>query len=59
MTGHVHVYADTKAGADYQMVAYEGAPHSFFHRSSGDWADASEDAWRWIISFTERHAQTG
>jgi len=47
-----------EAGADYDLVTYEGAPHSFFDRSFGEWRDACEDAWRRIIGFTERHGRT-
>lgn len=43
------------AGKDYEMHIYEGAPHSFFDRSFAEWQDACADAWRRILSFTERH----
>ena len=32
------------AGVDYVFVEYEGAPHSFFDRSFGQWEDACTDA---------------
>ncbi|MGR6922933.1 dienelactone hydrolase family protein [[Actinomadura] parvosata] len=44
-------------GTEHETHIYEGAPHSFFDRSYGEWADACQDAWRRILSFTERHAQ--
>jgi carboxymethylenebutenolidase len=42
-------------GADYELITYEGAPHSFFDRSYGEWRETCEDSWRRIIDFTERH----
>src|SRR5919202_1768506 len=33
------------AGVDYELITYEGAPHSFFDRKQEEFADASEDAW--------------
>jgi carboxymethylenebutenolidase len=45
----------SRVGADYEVTTYEGAPHSFFDRSYGDWREACEDSWRRVIDFTERH----
>ncbi|NUR92921.1 MAG: dienelactone hydrolase family protein [Nonomuraea sp.] len=45
-----------QAGTVNETVVYEGAPHSFFDRSYAEWADACQDAWRQILSFTERHS---
>ena len=45
-----------KVGADYELTTYEGAPHSFFDRSFGEWREACEDSWRRIIDFTKKHA---
>ncbi|GIE85480.1 dienelactone hydrolase family protein [Actinoplanes regularis] len=45
----------TAAGADYELVTYDGAPHSFFDRAYGEWRETCDDAWRQIIAFTERH----
>ncbi len=42
------------AGKDVQAHVYEGAPHSFFDRASGQWQDACADAWQRIIAFTGR-----
>jgi len=41
-----------EARKEYGMHVYEGAPHSFFDRAHGDWAEACEDAWRRILAFT-------
>jgi len=40
----------------HEIVTYDGAPHSFFDRKQEEFADASEDAWRRVLEFTERHA---
>jgi carboxymethylenebutenolidase len=42
------------AGVKYELVTYEGAPHSFFDRKQADYADASDDAWRRVLDFLER-----
>ena len=44
------------AGAEVETAVYEGAPHSFFDRASGDWQEACDDAWRRILAFTDRLA---
>ncbi|NBE97398.1 dienelactone hydrolase family protein [Nonomuraea sp. KC401] len=46
-----------RVGTEHETHVYEGAPHSFFDRSYGEWAEACQDAWKRILSFTERHAQ--
>ncbi|MEZ7124696.1 dienelactone hydrolase family protein [Nonomuraea sp. AD125B] len=46
-----------RVGTPYEEHVYEGAPHSFFDRSYKEWESACQDAWRRILSFTERHAQ--
>jgi carboxymethylenebutenolidase len=43
------------AGKEYELVEYEGAPHSFFDRKQEEFADASEDAWRRVLEFIERY----
>jgi carboxymethylenebutenolidase len=43
------------AGVDYELVSYDGAPHSFFDRKQEEFAEASDDAWRRVLAFTERH----
>jgi len=48
-------HALTEAGAEHEIVTYEGAPHSFFDRKHEEFADASEDAWRRVLAFVEHH----
>jgi carboxymethylenebutenolidase len=43
------------AGVEHELVTYDGAPHSFFDRKQEDFADASEDAWRRVLAFIDRH----
>jgi carboxymethylenebutenolidase len=43
------------AGVEHELVTYEGAPHSFFDRKQEEFADASEDAWRRLLAFIEKH----
>ncbi|WP_040339601.1 dienelactone hydrolase family protein [Candidatus Blastococcus massiliensis] len=45
------------AGAEVDAPVYEGAPHSFFDRSYGDWADACRDAWEHVLALTDRVAR--
>ena len=44
------------AGVEHEVVSFEGAPHSFFDRKQEDYAEASEDAWRRVLEFLERHS---
>jgi carboxymethylenebutenolidase len=44
------------AGADVDDVVYDGAPHSFFDRAFGEWADACQDAWQHVLALTDRVA---
>jgi len=46
----------TEAGVEHEVVTYEGAPHSFFDRRQEDYADASDDAWRRVLEFLDRHS---
>jgi carboxymethylenebutenolidase len=43
------------AGVEHELVAYDGAPHSFFDRRQTDFAEASDDAWQRVLAFVERH----
>jgi carboxymethylenebutenolidase len=43
------------AGVEHELVTYAGAPHSFFDRRQEQFAEASEDAWRRVLDFLERH----
>ena len=47
----------TDAGVEYELVVYDGAPHSFFDRRHEEFAGASEDAWNRVLAFLERHAR--
>ena len=42
------------AGADVDDVVYDGAPHSFFDRAFGEWAEACQDAWEHVLALTDR-----
>ncbi|GAB3347066.1 dienelactone hydrolase family protein [Modestobacter lapidis] len=44
------------AGADVDAVVYDGAPHSFFDRAFGEWAEACADAWQHVLALTDRVA---
>src|SRR6476469_2669390 len=50
--------ADTMrtAGAEVDAVVYDGAPHSFFDRAFGEWADACREAWEHVLALTDRVA---
>jgi len=39
------------AGAEHELVTYEGAPHSFFDRTAEDYAEQSADAWQKVLAF--------
>ena len=43
------------AGVEYELVEYDGAPHSFFDRKQEEFQDASDDAWRRTLAFIERY----
>ena len=43
-------------GAEVETAVYDGAPHSFFDRAYGDWAQACEDVWRRVLALTDRVA---
>jgi carboxymethylenebutenolidase len=43
------------AGAEHEVVIYEGAPHGFFDRKQEDFAEASSDAWQRVLAFVERY----
>jgi carboxymethylenebutenolidase len=44
-----------EAGKDYELVEFEGAPHSFFDRKQEEFQAASEDAWRRTLDFIDAH----
>ena len=39
------------AGKEYELIEFEGAPHSFFDRKQEEFAEASEDAWNRVLAF--------
>jgi carboxymethylenebutenolidase len=45
------VSALRSAGVEHESVVYPGAPHSFFDRHQSEFANASDDAWRRMLSF--------
>jgi carboxymethylenebutenolidase len=44
------------AGVEHEIVVYPRAPHSFFDRKYEEFAADSEDAWKRVLAFLERHA---
>jgi carboxymethylenebutenolidase len=46
----------SEAGVEYELVAYDGAPHSFFDRKQEEFAAASEDAWGRVLAFIQTHS---
>jgi carboxymethylenebutenolidase len=47
------------AGVEYELVTYDGAPHSFFDRKYSEFAEASADAWQRVLEFIARHGTGG
>ena len=45
----------TGAGVEHRIVTYEGAPHSFFDRKQGEFAEASAAAWDEMLRFVQTH----
>lgn len=45
----------TSGGVEHEIISYPGAPHSFFDRRSTDYAEASADAWKRMLSFITAH----
>lgn len=43
------------AGVGHRTIVYEGAPHSFFDRKAGEFADASAAAWDETLGFIGAH----
>jgi carboxymethylenebutenolidase len=44
------------AGKNYELVEFEGAPHSFFDRKQEEFRAASDDAWQRTLAFIEAHS---
>ncbi len=45
-----------KADVEHELVVYPNAPHSFFDRKALEYADASADAWKRVLSFIATHS---
>jgi carboxymethylenebutenolidase len=45
----------SKAGVEHRMVAFPGAPHSFFDRKQEQFAKESAEAWRLTLQFIADH----
>jgi carboxymethylenebutenolidase len=41
----------TAADVPHRLVAYDGAPHSFFDRKATEYAEASSQAWEEMLTF--------
>jgi carboxymethylenebutenolidase len=44
------------AGKEYELIEFEGAPHSFFDRKQEEFQAASDDAWGRTLEFIEAHS---
>ncbi len=44
------------AGKDYELIEFEGAPHSFFDRKQEEFQAASDDAWQRTLDFIGAHS---
>jgi carboxymethylenebutenolidase len=40
-----------EAGKEYELIEYDGAPHSFFDRKQEEFRQASDDAWQRTLDF--------
>jgi carboxymethylenebutenolidase len=45
-----------EAGKTYELIEFDGAPHSFFDRKQGEFQAASDDAWQRTLAFIEQHS---
>jgi carboxymethylenebutenolidase len=43
------------AGKQYELIEFEGAPHSFFDRKQEEFQAASDDAWLRTLEFIDSH----
>ena len=43
-------------GKDYELIEFEGAPHSFFDRKQEQFQAASDDAWQRTLAFIQAHS---
>ena len=44
------------SGKEYELIEFEGAPHSFFDRKQEEFQAASDDAWQRTLAFIEAHS---
>jgi carboxymethylenebutenolidase len=44
------------AGKQYELIEFEGAPHSFFDRKQQEFQEASDDAWQRTLAFIEANS---
>jgi carboxymethylenebutenolidase len=42
-----------EAGKEYELIEFEGAPHSFFDRKQAEFQAASDEAWQRTLEFIE------
>jgi carboxymethylenebutenolidase len=42
-----------EAGKEYELIEFEGAPHSFFDRKQEEFQAASDDAWQRTLEFID------
>jgi carboxymethylenebutenolidase len=46
----------TAAGVEHRLIAYPGAPHSFFDRKADEYVRSSEAAWEEVLAFVQAGA---
>ncbi len=51
-----HEWLPPKQNPTVTTAVYDGAPHSFFDRAYGDWADACADVWRRVLQLADEVA---
>jgi carboxymethylenebutenolidase len=44
-----------RAGVEHRLIAYDGAPHSFFDRKADEFGEASASAWTEMLTFIRGH----
>jgi carboxymethylenebutenolidase len=44
------------AGKEYELVEFDGAPHSFFDRKQEEFQETSDAAWQRTLEFIEAHS---
>ena len=45
-----------EAGKEYELVEFDGAPHSFFDRKQEEFQETSDAAWQRTLEFIEAHS---